>query len=173
MKLYHYSKGPFVDYFPSTQTPSYNGVGKPCGLWVSYDENDRGWADWCVAEGFRLDKLSFRTEIILRGDARVAIIKTADDLDTFVGKYPDSTAPDGLQHCGCVSWYDVSRDFQGIVILDAFIPARSLGGPLWYYAWDCDSGCIWDTTAIARVEKSLPFDVEAYQRDRENADAAE
>ena len=181
MKLYHYSKEPLGEIHSVDQTKIHvndSRLFKPHGLWLSHDDG-YGWAQWCAGEDFCLGNLAFRTPVALHEDAKILCIKDAADLDAAVEKYAYDGEPlPGLgkaywREYGYVSWAKMAQDWQGIFIMDAHIAGRRLGGPLWYYAWDCDSACVWDTTAIAKIEESQPFNPAAFIKGKENADAAE
>lgn len=49
-----------------------------------------------------------------------------------------------------INWPMVADRYQGIVIAP-YLWSRRMDGGLWYYGWDCASGCIWDAAAVASV----------------------
>jgi hypothetical protein len=51
-----------------------------------------------------------------------------------------------------IDWRRVASVYDGIIIAPYQWSRRLDGGARWYYGWDCASGCIWNATAIARVE---------------------
>lgn len=141
--LTHYSPTPVVLRDGSTsQEPGL----KPSGFWVSVDEAGDGWADWCRAEQFRLESLSAVQTVTLASDSKVLWIKTAGELAEFDQKFQ-------LGRWDGVDWPRVAQSYQGIII--APYQWRHRNNLMWYYGWDCASGCIWDTAAIQSVTLSL------------------
>jgi hypothetical protein len=54
-----------------------------------------------------------------------------------------------------IAWDRLRERYQGLIVTP-YIWERRLtmgNGPdaMWYYFWDCASGCIWDPAAIASV----------------------
>lgn len=162
MKLSHY------DYHPIQWNPDHaydvsqrGGYGKPHGFWVSVDGED-DWAEWCLREGFCPEALAARHEVILASDANVAMITTPQGINEFHATYAyedevslhmrDSgrLSPEYLNNQWKIHWPTVAQDYDGVIIAPYQWTLR-LGGPHWYYGWDCASGVIWRTGAIASV----------------------
>lgn len=122
---------------------------KPRGLWVSVDGDD-DWPTWCREEmpGRIADTNRFR--VTLADDANVLHLTGAHQLDEFTRRYPEKNYP-GNDHFASqwISWPHVAEHYQGIIIAPYCWPARL--NLLWYYGWDCASGCIWDAAAIESV----------------------
>ena len=110
---------------------------KPEGFWVS-DESKEGWKQWCQAEGFRVDTLKYCFEITL-DPKKLLIIKTAKQLEKFNAEY-------GIERL--IDWRRVSKEYQGVLITPYQWKFRH--GFIWYYTWDCASGCIWDLRGIKK-----------------------
>lgn len=171
-RLLHYSQRPIKLVEPGSfkQTHPYLDMTgmKPHGFWISA-EGDDDWKQWCLSERFRLINLRYTHEVILRSDANVLWIKTIEELDAFDEKYMAENSPldilnslgnaaDALnfakvpkslrQRISGIDWRKVAGDYQGIII-SPYQWQRRLGDSLWYYTWDCASGCIWDGAAIA------------------------
>jgi hypothetical protein len=155
--LYHYSAEPFM--FDPTRTyrqdPSAKDqVFKPRGLWLSVEPDDdpdeRTWRTWCVAEDFHLEALVHRTEITLALGADILWLRTAADIRRF-----DQTYRRRLWDAvDAIDWPTVVTQTQGLIIAPYQWSVRL--DLLWYYGWDCASGCIWDAGAVRIV---APCDV--------------
>lgn len=126
---------------------------KPRGLWVSVEGNGDGWSDWCRDEQFGGEGLAFEHEVVLAEDAHLLWLSTAEHLDAFTVEYgtPMYPAEPTIRHRG-IDWPGVAKVYQGIVIAPYLWERRLDPDTFWYYGWDCASGCIWDLTAIARLE---------------------
>jgi hypothetical protein len=111
---------------------------KPAGFWVSVGS---GWADWCEGEEFRTENLVHTYRVRLVPDANVLTIGDVDGLDGFT----DTHQLDRYH----LDWPKVAANHQGVVIAPYQWSRRF--EHLWYYGWDCASGCIWDLSAIADV----------------------
>lgn len=78
MKLIHYSALP-VSQVHSVSPQERGGRGeanrcvefadKPKGFWVSDDDEERNWREWCEGEQWNFEALAYPHEIILRSDA--------------------------------------------------------------------------------------------------------
>jgi hypothetical protein len=152
-RLIHYSNMPFADPIESrdqhaVEDDSGYSFYKPWGLWVSC-EGDDDWKEWCEAEGFNIDRLACATEVILKPEARILRITTAQGIDDFEAEYhtPSDREHKIFEH---VDWGAVSDKYQGIII-SPYQWDRRLTNHMWYYSWDCASGCIWDAEAIDRL----------------------
>lgn len=152
MNLSHYSDHDEVaPYAVAQDSPS--PVGKPRGLWVSVDGPD-DWAEWNRVEQFRDIGAQHRHRVTLAPSSTVLHLGTLDALLEFSEAY---RAPhpwrDGGTGVTTIDWQRVAERHQGVIIAPYQWPARL--NLMWYYPWDCASGCIWDPAAIdsvARVE---------------------
>ena len=157
MKLLHYSDKPIVGEIKLPAGPRRSVDYKPRGLWVSV-EGEYDWKWWCEAEGFRLDQLGVVQEVTLAPTANILHLHSSEELDSFTAKYGEELYPG--QHSSSlikgINWRKVALDYQGIIIAP-YIWARRMD-LMWYYGWDCASGCIWDVKAIASivVQSSVP-----------------
>ena len=153
MKFIHYSKNPRLHLRDSVQTS--NGM-KPKGLWFSVEGTDSlGWKEWCEVEEFQLENLRCEIEIVFRVDANILFLKTEKEIRDFDKKFgkpafvnAGRVYPDLTDHRSC-DWAAVARKYEGIVI--APYQWRFRLNLLWYYGWDCASGCVWDKDAIEKV----------------------
>ncbi len=115
---------------------------KPRGLWVSVDGPD-DWPWWCREEQFCHIYAQNRFRVTLAESSGTLLLSSVADLLAFEESY-------GGDH-GLIRWPDVARKWRGIIIAPYQWTCRLSAG-LWYYGWDCASGCIWDASAIASVE---------------------
>lgn len=151
MRLIHYGSEPLI----LDRTRTYDqtkGLFKPRGLWVSVEGPD-DWPSWCL-RNFRIETLAFQTEIVLVDNPKIARITTDKELLAFDSeftarkrRFSTANALDHLTGYGQVNWDRAAQRYDGIIIAPYLWNMR-LGGPTWYYGWDCASGCIWNLNAI-------------------------
>lgn len=124
---------------------------KPNGLWVSVEEGGNGWAEYCRANDYGADRLAVVHDIVLAPDANLLTLTDPDGFDAFEKRYGTAfhrtPRPDYVH---AIRWAEVAASHQGIVIAP-YLWCRRLDGGLWYYGWDCASGCIWDASAISSI----------------------
>ena len=156
--LYHFSDEPLtaVRSLPQNCAPEM----KPMGLWLSAetgDPDDISWNAWCELEGFNLDRLACCTPVRIAPDARVLHLRTEEEVRSFDAEYASSIIEGSDELLGAklssrwVHWARVADKYQGIVIAPYQHRLRMELGFLWYYGWDCASGCVWDADAIESV----------------------
>jgi hypothetical protein len=151
VRLIHHDKDVVIfdpdRLYPSSQRENYF---KPKGLWVS-DEDDFGWSHWCAAEEFRPDSLKYEHLVELYPYHNVLIIRDVEDLDKFHEAFgKDILGPDrpwdSKPRKDWLDWQEVYQLWQGIIVTPYLWDRRM--DYMWYYGWDCASGCIWDLRAI-------------------------
>ena len=139
MNLSHFTSKSMLTPYSESQTGRRGD--KPDGLWVSVDGPD-DWESWCRSEEYvDIDAMN-RFGIILSPKASVLVLESVASLREFHARWALSDWN--------VDWRGVSRRWQGIIITPYQWACR-LTEPSWYYTWDCASGCIWDSSAIADV----------------------
>lgn len=145
-RLIHYSPTPLTEV--RTVAPFSNPLAnpKPCGLWVSA-EGDDDWLQWCWENEFRLHHLQNPTEVVLRPDAEILRLSTPDDMADFERKYLRPGCTRFSYAINPVAWDMVASRYQGIIIAP-YVGAWRHKDSMWYYGWDCASGCIWDARAV-------------------------
>ena len=123
-------------------------VMKPNGLWYSVEGED-DWPMFCRYEEWNDDGLRAVHEVILEL-GKVLRITTGAELVRFHRDYsavmPDWRGPSDYSRPG-IDWFRVSREYAGIEIAPYQWEHR-LTGMMWYYGWDCASGCIWDLEVL-------------------------
>ncbi|MCJ2143680.1 hypothetical protein [Methylobacterium sp. E-066] len=153
---------PALTHYSDRATPHVYSVGqnprphfKPLGLWVSIDAGSVSWPDYIESSDSWAHRLRVIHDVHLAPDARILLLATVEDFDAFAGQYGRSerTAPPGYHYY--IDWKAVAEAYQGIVIAP-YRYDRRLDGGLWYYGWDCASGCIWDADAIAAITVRSP-----------------
>lgn len=129
----------------------HHGHGKPAGFWVSV-EGESDWVEWCLGEDFATDWLRVRHEVTLAPDALILNIDTAHGIDEFHQRYAvENKDRSWADHKHWeIDWPAVAAHYDGIIIAP-YQWSRRLGGPHWYYGWDCASGVIWNAQAIESV----------------------
>lgn len=148
-RLVHFSKTPLVS-INSVQQESEPAL-KPRGLWVSVEGADDSWTQWCHAESFGIERLAVANVIHLAEDARILRLRGELDIDLFT----DEFRVDEHRWSG-MNWQAVADKWSGIIIAPYVWGRRLSEHTLWYYGWDCASGCIWDADAIASIDVETP-----------------
>lgn len=139
---------------------------KPWGFWLS-NERGEGWKQWCRSESFRPRSLAYEYYVKLTGKERILYLRSARDIDKFTAEYKadseqnrwsdkydrDNPSPyrDGPTVFE-IDWARVAEKYQGIIITPYVWSRRLTTQTMWYYGWDCASGCIWDAAAISRFK---------------------
>jgi hypothetical protein len=146
MRLIHHDKQ-IIKFDPDRLYPNrdHDQYFKPHGLWVS-DEDDYGWSHWCTAEEFAQDSLAYEHLVELAWDNNVLVISTVPELDKFHEQFKASLGDWETGNPRWLNWTRVHPLWQGIIITPYLWERRM--DYMWYYGWDCASGCIWDLRAI-------------------------
>ena len=150
-KFIHYSAQPLTNVHSVEQVSEISRYMKPDGLWFSV-EPGHGWFEWCEAEQFCLDRLEFATRIILKDDADILRISNEEELIAFHKRFCTNLHPGIASFPPLPSWDVVAMRYRGIIIAPYIWSMRLHTEMLWYYTWDCASGCVWDASAIERLE---------------------
>jgi len=112
---------------------------KPNGFWY---EVDGDWQWWCAGE--ELGWLEGRKlyELTLDPAARLLEIRTVAEIDAFHAEY--SRPLDGSRYSMYPEWGRVAERYDGIEIAPYLWERRLATEFMWYYGWDCASGCLWN-----------------------------
>lgn len=149
---------------PDRERKRMSPLGKPHGFWLSDESRGaHGWKAWCKAEGFRPYSLRYEHEVKLSPKAKILYLRTAKDIDEFADKYGsslmvllgherpgDDERLYGGRYIDVIDWKRVAKKYHGIIITP-YIWEQRLGRHMWYYGWDCASGCIWNARAIESI----------------------
>lgn len=178
MKFYHYSKEPF-EFDPSFTYRSQiinddiHGIlksrfKKPTGLWLSYEENNNGFKNWCEEEEYAEEgedgyfSTKYKTEFNLKKETCI-VLETIKDVKLFTEKYLN-------HHYNLINWEHVKKDYGGIIIIpfiknvdleiinsDPNITVNQASDEMdkyqWYVSLDYESACVWDLTILEIKEK--------------------
>lgn len=146
MRLVKYSNE-IITFDPDRIYPKrdYDNYFKPHGLWIS-DEHDFGWRDWTTAEQWGMDTLIYEHLVELHPDHNVLFITNVEELDKFHEEFKTHIGDWERGNPTWLNWNRVYPFWQGIIITPYLWERRM--DYMWYYGWDCASGCIWDLKAI-------------------------
>ena len=161
MKLAHYSDKLISKIKKITPGPRLDGM-KPTGLWVSDDSAECDWLEWCVGESFGLERFRWRTEVYIKPDANILFVKSVSELKAFHEEYKLPLYLGAPVLSEVIDWARVAEKYDGIIISPYQWELR-LSWAIWYYCWDCASGCIWNADAI-ELRPSEPFDIDDYAK---------
>lgn len=157
MKYIHYSPTPISKL--DTRTYPQPQENKPDGFWFSCDPRETEsltWLEWCIVEEHYLERLSYPHEIRLSADANILHLNTREKVIEFSQRFRSPMRSElGLRTNCVLDWESVSKAYQGIFIEPYFHDLRVKYETLWYYGWDCVSGCIWDLAAIQSLDRLM------------------
>ena len=131
---------------PTRRYDQADNFFKPRGLWVSHEPevDSWGWKDWCLSESFR--DVSHRSIVTVKSGG-ILLIETVSALLDFAQEFriilPRYAIDDRID------WPRVVAAYSGIIIAPYQWSVRN--EQMWYYPWDCASGCIWNLDAIESV----------------------
>ena len=145
MRLIHYSDTPLHSVEPRDQIDVCVLLSKPAGLWVSVEGPD-DWRQWCISESFRDIDQQHATEVVLAPRHGCLVISSPFEMRAFHARY----ARQALATRMGIDWRAVAGSYCGIIIAPYQYESR-ISDMHWYYTWDCASGCIWDSAAVAMV----------------------
>lgn len=152
MRLIHYSAEPFnFEHRRVEQPEAASFPMKPQGLWVSV----KGETDWAEQgrEMFGDGGFHYASLIELTADANILRLSSVRQIDSFTEQYRCAADPRFPSISGSmIDWRRVAEQYQGIIIAPYQFERRLTPHTFWYYGWDCASGCIWNTAAVASVE---------------------
>lgn len=109
---------------------------KPTGLWVSV-QGEEDWPSWCRLEEFGNIDSKLKYFVTLKNSANILNIQTDIEIVEFTDRYKADLP-------GWVDWRKVAKKYDGIIIPVYKWKYRLDPYTLWYYCWDCASGCIWN-----------------------------
>jgi len=145
---------------------------KPKGIWYGIADS---WIDWCISENFG-GIHQYIYEVIV-DETRILKIDNIPDFEKFEDAHNDIP-----------EWRKQLREAEGLPTFDFHLPpmlsrtryfdsmnygkvAETFGGieitpyqwdkrleSMWYYGWDCASGCIWNPNAIKDLRLFAYYD---------------
>lgn len=144
--LIHFAQRP-LDSVQSVERSAQSVDDKPKGLWVSIGP---AWAEWCLAESFCLSALTHVNHVELSPSAKILRVVGARALDKFTKQYGVQRFPQLSYQRLYIDWRAVAERYDGIIIAPYVYSRRYTLD--WYYGWDVASGCIWNASAISKVD---------------------
>lgn len=152
MILSHFSAEPLelINPFPYPQLEDTGGHFKPFGLWLS-DESDHGWKKWCENEEFNLERLKHETKFRVDMEG-VLHLDSAEKVRDFSKQF--SVEHGFLGAMRQINWKAVKAAYSGIIITPYFWELRLDMDYMWYYSWDCASGCVWDLSKLSIISQN-------------------
>ena len=131
----HFSYKKIIEIENKTQSNA--PAPKPNGFWVSCENSDLGWKEWCETNDFD-GNWDYSYKVYLTQHANILLLENSQQIKDFSEKY---SAGDWI-----VDWKEVAKIYDGIIIAPYQWSCRL--NVSWYYTWDCASGCIWNAKAI-------------------------
>ena len=133
MLCIHYTDTPLTDWEPLAIAMGNTQHSKPLGgLWASPVDSVYGWADWCLSQDFRLERLAVGVPLEVSLN-RAIVINSRDDLGKldWIGEYPN--------------WESmVGRGIDVIYMTSEGLLATKDS----LYGWDCESMVIMNLRAL-------------------------
>lgn len=117
---------------------------KPNGLWFGIGNS---WLNWMISEDFKYTEYNYIYELefdknkILKIDNENKFKKFEEQFLLKTDKKPLTLSYKTNTFMGSIDWEKVSSQYNGIEISPYFYQFRL--SHLWYYGWDCASGCLW------------------------------
>lgn len=132
------SQSPISTVRSTEQTGRATEIGKPDGFWFGVGSE---WIDWTESDmpKWKGDNL-YSVEV---DEAQCLVIEDELGFREFARTY-------GTRD-GMIDWELVAKDHKGIIFKEYFPQYRMKYR--WYYSWDVASGCVWDVSAMKRVEQ--------------------
>jgi hypothetical protein len=150
----HNSKKEIPRLLPAVWPEDPKAVIKPFGLWYGVDG---GWLEWCASE--RPDWIrpfNYSVDIsranILQLDTIPKMMEFErnffNDSSPLKKIFPDTDDFHPLERdCYAINWRAVAAAYDGVEIAPYQWPLRM--ERMWYYSWDCASGCVWNVENIS------------------------
>jgi len=117
---------------------------KPSGLWYSLG---KAWITFLNdpdgVQSWRTKRTAIISHVyqIYPNDTTLKI-RTAEDFSRFEAEFATKNKEK-------IYWRRVANQYNGIEI--RFMPWAVHRDSVWYWHWDCSSGCIWDNKAISKI----------------------
>lgn len=119
---------------------------KPNGLWYACDE---GWFNHC---NYEMDhrKESLKNRYLLTLDmSKILLLNTKDKVESFSYQY--NWEKSEYRRFNEIDWIKVAERYGGVECCPYFRGLRQ--DYPWYVGLDVPSGCVWDRSAILKIEK--------------------
>lgn len=125
---------------------------KPEGLWYSVGKS---WWEWMAGDAREWWKDYVEVHVIEIDESRVLQLKTAEAVRKFHHQFKSrrfSAFAGRDVDNPLIDWREVEKLYAGIEIAPYQWGLRHSSEVPWYYPWDAASGCVWDVSAITRLE---------------------
>lgn len=141
----HFSNDEDLKLNPAYYLNYTSNIGKPCGFWYAVGD---GWREYCN-ENIPLRLGKYRYEIDL-SRANMLFLRTPQALLEMEKLYRNENSP--LRELVAmdmfiIDWNKVAAKYDGVEIAPYQDAIRLKY--MWYYGWDCASGCIWNLERIS------------------------
>lgn len=127
--------------------------GKPPGFWLSDETHGDGWKTWCEENEFQRENLTHETQFKC-DTSRWFVPKETSEMLEFSHEFQgtDARYPELARHY--IDWDKVKDRYAGILITPYCHSLRFHPLMMWYYGWDCASGCVWDLSTISQIAET-------------------
>ena len=147
MTLVHFTLAEAIEDRPPVPQ---RGGNKPDGLWVSDESAEDSWSSWNEQESYVDLSVRQAFAVTVRED-RILVLADVPALDAFTAEYGTDLHRYKDDDAWAMDWARVAERYDGILITPYQWERRLTA--MWYYTWDCASGCIWNMDAIATIEQ--------------------
>jgi hypothetical protein len=152
MRLVHYSDEPILTLLEIERGGGMReNFFKPHGFWLSVDDANLSWREWCIDNTFCLDRLTHVHDVTLARDANVLVITDPAGIHAVTEEFTNAAAVERWSRAYSLDWPKMRTRYDGLIITPYLWECRLEPSCMWYYAWDCASGVIWQRRAIAAV----------------------
>ncbi len=161
----HISKDPIEKFISKRQRIEM----KPTGIWYGFNDS---WFDWMMEAGCNWFQ-PYIYEVVV-DEERVLRISNLDEFDEFEDEYGSLPAymlraknagldfmlpamPDMMRRLSLhIDWPKLSKQYSALEITP-YQWKRRLES-IWYYGWDCASGCIWNRKGLKELRLFAQYD---------------
>jgi hypothetical protein len=117
---------------------------KPVGLWYDFQGD---WIRWCLSEGWGgIRDYIYEVKVDKSKILQISNIKEFEEFENEYLYHPELFNSSIRLHNASVNWEKVQVKYSGVEIIPYLWDKRL--SCMWYYGWDCASGCIWDLEAF-------------------------
>lgn len=140
----HWSEEPLKEIYNTEDVNNSLIDSKPAGFWLSDESANISWKKWCIAEEYRLSRLSHWTDFFV-DLTDVLLIENKSKLLDFHEKFRK-------RRKNIINWKRLSKKYKGIIITPYLNECRFDKVVDWYYTWDVASGVFWDVSCLDRIQ---------------------
>ena len=145
----HYGANEFIPE-KVTEDAKYwrkNSIGKPSGLWASPLNAELNWKDWCEEEDFHTERLDESFKFKLKNGSRILEVHQIEDILLYVvpNNFGFRLWVGSESKLVLLNRDALMSDFDG---MELYLSENWLLRDMYFYTWDCDSICIWNSDVI-------------------------